>query len=30
VGFEGTGGDPAQAARARAQIDHWIRRPKHD
>ena len=30
VGFEGTGGDPSQAARARAQIDGWIRRPKHD
>ena len=30
VGFEGTGGDPSQIAKARAQIDGWIRRPKHD
>ncbi|HSO39185.1 MAG TPA: beta-propeller fold lactonase family protein [Labilithrix sp.] len=30
VGFEGTGGDPTRAVRARAQIDGWIRRPKHD
>ena len=30
VGFEGTGGDPARAARARAQIDGWINRRKHD
>ena len=27
VGFEGSGGDPAAA---RAKIDGWIRRPKHD
>jgi len=27
VGFEGTGGDPAAA---RAKIEGWIRRPKHD
>lgn len=27
VGFEGSGGDPAGA---RAKIDGWIRRPKHD
>jgi YVTN family beta-propeller protein len=30
VGFESSGGDPSKAARARAQIDAWIRRPKHD
>ncbi len=30
VGFEGTSGDPSQTAKARAQIDGWIRRPKHD
>ena len=30
VGFEGTGGDPSRIAKARAQIDGWIRRPKHD
>ena len=30
VGFEGTGADPGRAAKARAQIDGWIRRPKHD
>ena len=30
VGFEGTGGDSSQIAKARAQIDGWIRRPKHD
>ena len=30
VGFEGTGGDPGRAAKARAQIDGWIHRPKHD
>jgi len=30
VGFEGTGGDPALVARARAKIDGWINRRKHD
>lgn len=30
VGFEGTAADPGGTAKARAQIDRWIRRPKHD
>lgn len=30
VGFEGTGADAAAPERARAKIDGWIRRPKHD
>ena len=30
VGFEGAGGDAAAKERARAKIDGWIRRPKHD
>jgi len=30
VGFEGTSADAAAAGRARAKIDGWIRRPKHD
>ena len=30
VGFEGSGGDPRATERARAQIDGWIHRRKHD
>ncbi|MDB4941517.1 MAG: cell surface protein [Labilithrix sp.] len=30
VGFEGSGADPGQPDRARARIDGWIRRRKHD
>ena len=30
VGFEGSGHDPALASRARATIDGWINRRKHD
>lgn len=30
VGFAGTASDPLATERARAQIDRWIRRPKHN
>jgi YVTN family beta-propeller protein len=30
VGFEGSGADPASAIRARAKIEGWINRRKHD